>query len=180
MNAHSRMPGLPAKSTSFEVSDIDRIRSAIVRKGVDYWLALRGARAFPTREDIRPRDIAPILTNMVIAKVVDGGLDFELRIVGDEVSRAHCTPLINRRLSEIQAELPRTVDHWIATYRRVMETRMPSVIFVDVGYEAPEVNYTYAEIACLPLGPSDDVVDHLVTFGERAMTFSENPFTQPG
>lgn len=174
MNTHSRMPGLPAKSTSFEISDVKHIRSAIVRKGVDYWNALRGSRAFPAREDIRPRDIVPLLTNMVVAKVIDGGRDFELRIVGDEVTRAHCTPLINRRLSEIRAELPRTVDHWIETYRRVIDSKTPCVIIVDVGYEAPEVNYTYAEIACLPLGPTGDVVDHLLTFGKRSMTFSKN------
>lgn len=156
-------------ATSYETVALEDVRTPILRRGIDYWLAKRGNRLFPSRDDIKPREISNILTNMVLARVIDGGADFELRIVGDEVARAYRAPLGNRRLSEIAADLPKTATTWDTIYRRVAVSRTPFVIRVRVGMEAPEINYVEAEVACLPLGRTDDAVDHLITFGRRTL-----------
>ncbi len=156
-------------ATSMEVISIEDARFAVVRKGHDYWQSLRGTRRFPARQDIHARDIAAILPNMVLAKVLDHGDDFLLKIVGDEVGRAYRAPLNNRRMSEIAADLPNTAERWLAIYRRVAQTGVPVVVRAVVGLEAPEINFTQAETVCLPLGPADDDIDHIMTFGRRTV-----------
>jgi hypothetical protein len=153
--------------TAVEMISFDDLECPIVRAGWDYWCKLRGARAFPARADIRPRDIAPFLTNMVLVKVLDGGADFLLKIVGDEVSLAYRAVLINRRMSEIAADLPNTVQRWGAVYAEVVRTGLPAAVRVTAGLEVPEITFSHAETVCLPFGASDDQVDHVVTFGQR-------------
>lgn len=150
-----------------EVIALDEVRYAVVRQGYEYWDRLRGKRRFPARDDLRPRAITSLLPNMVLAQVLDGGKDFHLKIAGDEVSRAYRAPLNNRRMSEIAAELPNTVERWLDIYRRVVQTGAPLIVRAIVGLEAPEINFTRAETICLPLGATDDVVDHVMTFGKR-------------
>ena len=157
-------------ATSYQVVALDDVRTPILRQGIDYWQKIRGSRPFPSRDDLKPRDIPNILTHMVLARVIDGGADFELRIVGDEVARAYRAPINNRRLGEIMADLPKTAASWIELYRRVAVSRSPFSVHVRIGNDAPEVNYVDADIACLPLGRSDDAVDHLVTFGRRTLS----------
>lgn len=153
--------------TLVEQIPCDHLVSNEVCAGYAYWQCLRGARRFPARDEIRPRDIASILRHMVLTRVLDDGGDFLLKIVGDEVARAYRAPLINRRFSEIALDLPNTTARWSKLYRQVAETGEPLAVRVVVGQEAPEINFTQAETICLPFGPADDCVDHLVTVGKR-------------
>lgn len=155
------------EATSIELISLDDLQSPVVRLGLEYWNTQRGMKRFPTREDIRARDIASALPHMVLVKVLDSGEDFLLKIVGDEVSRSYRAPLNNRLMSEIAADLPNTVERWRALYRQVAQTALPMAVRVVVGLETPEINFTQAETICLPLGPSNDCVDHLITFGKR-------------
>ncbi len=155
-----------------DVISIEEVTFPLVRQGYDYWHSLRGERRFPAREDLRPRDIAALLPNMVLADILDGGRDFHLKIVGDEVSRAYRAPLNNRRMSEIAVDLPNSATRWLAIYRQVAQTGLPVIVRANVGLEAPEINFAQAETVCLPLGPSNDLVDHIMTFGKRTFGFN--------
>lgn len=155
------------ETTTIELVALEDLQFPVVSLGLDYWNAQRGKRRFPAREDIRARDIISALPNMVLVKVLDGGNDFLLKIVGDEVGRSYRAPLNNRKMSEIAAELPNTVERWGALYRQVAQTGVPIAVRVVVGLDTPEINFTQAETICLPLGPTDDCVDHLITFGKR-------------
>jgi hypothetical protein len=154
-------------TTSFAIVPLDQLQSPVVRLGVDYWRLLRGSRPFPAREDVKPRDITVALSNMVLATVIDGGNDFILRIVGDNVVRAYRAPLINRRMSEIRADLPNSAKRWHELYRQVFETKTPVGVRGIVGHDAPEVTFIESEVVALPLGASADCVDHIMTFGYR-------------
>ena len=156
-------------ATSFEVVPVEELHSPVVRLGFDYWRLLRGSRPFPAREDVKPRDITVALNCMVLARAIDGGNDFEMRIVGDNVVRAYRAPLINRRMSEIAADLPRTAKSWTELYRQVVETRMPVGVRSVVGHDRLEVNYIKSEVVVLPLGASRNSVDHVMTFGCRLL-----------
>src|SRR5580692_3405383 len=81
--------------------DLDQIENAAVRAGVDYWRKIGGARKFPSRNDLSPRDIAGLLRNTVLLRVIDDGVDYDYRIVGDAHVIAHGYSMQGRRLSRI-------------------------------------------------------------------------------
>lgn len=155
------------EETRVELVPLEDMTTPIVRRGIDYWQTLRGPRPYPAREDIRMRDIAGLLKNMVLSKVLDDGDDFLLKIAGDEVCRGYRAPILGRRLSDIAVDLPNTVARWLPLYRRVARSGEPLAVVVTVGLEMPEINFTHAETVCLPFGPAGQAPDHIVTFGQR-------------
>ena len=50
-----------------------------------YWLARRGDRRFPARKDIEPTDIPHLLPGILLLDVRYDPLDFEYRLLGDDV-----------------------------------------------------------------------------------------------
>ena len=157
------------EATSVQAVSLEALQDSVLRQVRDYWRMLRGTRRFPTREDIKPRDISVAMNHMVLARIVDRGADLELKIVGDEVGRAYRAPMNGRRISELAHELPKAAARWKEIHQLVAHTRTPIALSVTVGLDTPEVNYTHAEVVCFPLGPSDNVVDHLLIFGRHVM-----------
>ncbi|MDE2183150.1 MAG: PAS domain-containing protein [Alphaproteobacteria bacterium] len=155
--------------TSYDALALGQLCTSITKTGLAYWQKLRGDRAYPAREDLAPRDMAGLLTYMALVKVIDDGADFELRIVGDEVTRAYRAPLLHRRLSDLARDLPHTAANWQTVNRRVFDSRRPYALSIKAGHDTPEVNFRDAEILCLPLGPDERTVDHVISFGMRAL-----------
>jgi hypothetical protein len=156
------------QETTVDIVPLEAMETAIVRQGIAYWQKLRGERPYPAREDIRVRDIPGLLKYVVVARALDHGEDFLLSIVGDEVCRCYRAPIIHRRMSEIAADLPNTTQRWLPIYRRVVTTGVPLAVVVTVGLEMPEINFTHAETICLPLGPTGQPVDAIITFAEHS------------
>lgn len=153
--------------TSYDIVALDNLRSAAVVQGVAYWNRIRSARPYPTRDELKVRDIPGLLKHMVLLKVIGNADDFLLKVVGDEVVRAYRAPLANRLLSNIGQELPATAQRWMKIYRQVAQTGLPVAVVITLGLEIPEVNFTHAEAVCLPFGAEGGPVDHLVTFGQH-------------
>jgi hypothetical protein len=151
--------------TRIEIVPLDAMQTPVVRQGIAYWQKLRGSRPYPARDEIEVRDIARLMKHMVVAKAIDGGEDFFLSIVGDEVGRCYRAPIMNRRMSEIAVDLPNTVQRWLPVYRRVLTSGVPEAVRVVLGLEVPEINFTHAETVCLPFGPGP--ADYIVTFGQH-------------
>ena len=95
------------EATSVQAVSLEALQDSVLRQVRDYWRMLRGTRRFPTREDIKARDISVAMNHMVLARIVDRGADLELKIVGDEVGRAYRAPMNGRRISELARELPK-------------------------------------------------------------------------
>ena len=150
--------------TSVEAITLDQLNDPAVRFGATYWRLLRKNRRFPTREELSPRDMAAVLRNMILVKVLDGGADFEYRIVGDAQVCAYGIPLQGRRLSEIAVEAPRFGRILQRLVTQVSREGAPLAIRGRVGRDVPEANFIYCESALLPLGASPDVVDHVLIF----------------
>jgi hypothetical protein len=160
-NPDSQLLSDPVK---FEVITLEQLENPIVRRGADYWLSLRGTRCFPARDDVNLREIGSVLSHMMLIAVIEGGADFELRVVGDAIAWALRVPVHKRRLSEIAREAPVFAERNFKFYRSVVESRGPLAIHTRLGLDSPELRVTNAEAAILPLGPRDDVVDHLLAF----------------
>jgi len=158
-----------AKRTTATIIAPETLRWAKTRLGYDYWRMLCGSRRYPSRDEIKPRDIAAALTNMALVKVIDGGADFQFRIVGDHAGRGYSADLNNRLFSSLESELPRAVANWNRVYRGVMQSGIPMAVDIVTGIDAPDINFTEAEAVFLPLGPNGDEIDHVLTFIQHAL-----------
>ena len=155
---------LPLQPTTFEWLGLGQLEGAPLRAAVAYWSAIRGDRLFPSRNDLKPRDMGGLLPHMSLVKVIDGGADFEHRIVGDAVVRAFSVPVQNRRFSEIALQAPRLIEVSFGLFRKVVETRAPLAYLQRTQSDKFQLVCTLAEMVLLPLGCSDEVVDHVVAF----------------
>lgn len=158
-----RFPGL----TSIEFVSVTALQHRVVLLGYDYWLRQRSARAFPSRGQIRPHEVAAALSHLSLIKIWDHGADFEIRIAGDAINSAYSAPLNGRLISDIASDLPLMATRWREIFSDVMETKSPVAVRTRAGHDLPELNFTDSESVFLPLGESDDAVDHLLLFAQH-------------
>jgi hypothetical protein len=159
--------------TSFEFVALDTIRATPLRLGLEYWQSVRGARRFPTREDIKARDICGALQQMALLKVE--GNDFIYRIVGDGTVRAFDVPIQNRRISDVAYDEPGFDAIVLPLLRKVVKSGEPIALRGTTGHDVTRANFTDYENVLLPLGPDDRTVDHVLTFG----SYTSRPFVPP-
>ena len=164
----SASPYVPDTS-SVELIPLERLEDSHLRLAVSYWRARCGDRRHPSREELQPRDIAGVLRNMALVKVLDGGADFEYRIVGDAQVRAYALRLQNRRLSDVAADAPAFGGIVQGLFTHLVQDGAPFAIRGRIGRDIPEANFTDIESVFLPLGASDHVVDHIVIFSSYVM-----------
>lgn len=162
------MPLSAAELTSFpnitriyEIA-LDALTNTNTRFGLECWQSLCQGRAFPARGDIEPRTVLPIMKSVVIVRVVDGGNDFEHRIVGDAVVMAYNATLIGRRISDIFMDAPLIAERFRDCFTQVANTKRPMAVRGVAGHDNSEMKFTEVEIVLLPLGEGDDV-DHIMT-----------------
>ncbi len=154
--------------TTYRAIGLAELSYPQVRDGLQYWQSLKGERLFPSRQQVKPRAIASLLANTILIKVIEGGKDFVFTIVGDEVLRSYRTPFIHRRWSELVVDLPHAAAYWGDVYRDICRNKKPWAVRYTPGLDG-EAKFSKAEAVVLPLGPNDDVVDHILTFGERTV-----------
>jgi len=159
--------------TSIERVTLDELESPVVKQGARYWNALRGTKRFPSRNDLHPRDVASVLGNMVLIKVIDGGKDFEYRIVGEVQAKAFGYRLQGRRVSQIAVERPAYGCSLRGAYRNICEDGEPIAVRGHIGSDFAYLKFAYCEHIALPLG-NDDTVDHILIFSTYvARTFAD-------
>ena len=147
-----------------EFLPLDRVENPILRGAAEYWQRLRGSRRFPTREELKPSGFASAMRHMALVRVVDGGADFEYRIVGDSLAGAFSVPLQSRRLGELDTKAAYTVEVIGRVYRRCVRDGEGFVLRGTTGRNPQTAMFTHFEALVLPLGPAETEVDHLLTF----------------
>ena len=153
--------------TAYDYIALNAVECPYIRTGINYWRVLRGQRRYPSRKDLKPRDIAGLLRRMSLMKVQDG--DFYYSIVGDCVVQAYDFQLQGRWLKDIEAELAMFGTFTRPLYTQAAETGEPFAIRGGIGHGAPLVNFTHYENAILPLGPDDGTVDYLLVFSNYVL-----------
>lgn len=92
----------------------------------DYWLAKRGARMMPGRNDISPAELKTQLPNVLLADVVEMGSDFRYRLVGTRLRAFFQTEPSGKLMSEIIAPFgDKTLEATLEAYRAVVAHRTP-------------------------------------------------------
>jgi len=139
----------------------DDVEAQPLRCALAYWRSIRGDRRFPSRADIRPRDIAGILRHVSLIKYENG--DFLYRIVGDAIVRAFDLPMQNRWVSELSFEEPGFGAIVRPLFQRCVESGEVIAVRGRTGRDLLKVNFTHYENVLLPLGPGNGTVDHIMT-----------------
>ena len=150
--------------TVLEFFPLDRLQSPILHGAADYWLRLRGPRRFASREELNPSRFSSALRHMALVRVIDGGVDFEYRIVGDSLASAFSVALQNCRLGEVATKAPSTVAVIGGIYRRCVASGEALALSGTTGRNTHTAMFTHFEAVVLPLGAVEPVVDHLLTF----------------
>lgn len=143
---------------------LDAMESPILRQALDYWNRLRGGRHYPSRQDVTPRDVAPLLRNLVLIRLIDGGQDYEYRIVGDAHVISHGFSMQGQRVSEIDAVSPGYGPVLKSLYDRAVRKREPYAFRGWMERGEKHKQYIYSESLFMPMGPDDATIDHVLNF----------------
>jgi hypothetical protein len=166
-------------SSSVEVVAPEDLASKPPALALRYWNALRGTRPFPAREDIVPRDMAPFLRNVVLARVIDGGRDYEYRIAGEAFVHAFGDNFKGKCLSQVEAEEPDYGRATRAVYEYVRNLGQPFALRGAIAAAVVDARFSYHETVFLPLG-TDGVVEYLLVttmFTPRSTDAAQTPLS---
>jgi hypothetical protein len=144
---------------------------AILDGAYRYWLAKRGARRMPCRQDIDPREVVPLLPNLQITELVDGGGRIRYRLIGTAIVATYGTELTGKYLDEAFTG-DRLHDHE-ENYRMLCREKCP--VLVSSRYLSRKAIELVCNRLIMPLSEDDDIVNQALT----AMSFqSANTTTQ--
>lgn len=137
---------------------LDAAENPLLRRVLAVWTVKKGERPFPAREELSPRDLAPALPYLTLSEVLDGGSDFRLRIVGEEVLAAYGHHLKGRTLSSLADEIGGTM---LEAYRNVVCHQAP--LLLHGWFEHERHQLFQREVLIMPLGRA--TVDHVLAAG---------------
>jgi hypothetical protein len=143
---------------------LDAIETPIVRQGLEYWNRLRGTRRYPSRQDMVPRDMAPLLRNIVLIRLIDGGQNYEYRIVGDAHVISHGFSMQGMRVSDIDSYSPGYGPVLKSLYDRAVRRRDVYAFRGWMERGESKMKYIYSESVFMPLGPDEATIDHVLNF----------------
>ncbi|MDE1988065.1 MAG: PAS domain-containing protein [Alphaproteobacteria bacterium] len=138
------------------------VQCAPLRKGLELWRHERGSRLFPSRQQMTPRVLGSLLYNMMLIKVVDGGREFQVRIIGDAIVAVDSDPIQGMMTASIDKLLPGFGAMLHRNYSTVCARRAPLAMRGQFYDEANERLF-FREHLILPLGETDDTVDHIIS-----------------
>ena len=91
--------------------------------GLTYWERLRAGRPMPSREDIEPLDIAPLLPHVYLVNISYDPLDFRYRLIGTKIVEHSLADYTGRSLRELPEQHPPS-QVW-ALFNQAIEERRP-------------------------------------------------------
>jgi hypothetical protein len=130
----------------------------------DYWCDKRGDRAMPSRSDIDPVEMRPLLPHLMLLDVVDGGRDFRYRLVGTEIERNFGPPLTGRLIGDVLSG--DYLAYILALHRRVLAEAAPA--YAENSFNDERSGYAIvaphkrAYRLSMPLSKTGDAIDMLL------------------
>lgn len=162
-------PPLIAKVTPDTADDVGRritlgeIESPLLREAVALWEAKKGQRRFPARAAIGPRDMARFLRYVTLYRVIEGGADFEYRVMGDAAVQAWGRNFVGCGKTELNALQEGMGDVIQRLCASIAKRREPLALRGTMSKSDYEL--IGQETVFLPLGPDDETVDYALSVG---------------
>lgn len=146
----------------------DELPDPRLARGLQYWNRIRGDRPMPSRRDIRPGEILPLLPHVFLIDVFHPPLRFRVRLAGTEVTSRFGEEVTGRFLDEI--DLGGRAEPILADYAAVLAERAPVVSYEEyvrrdgrymhyrrllcpLSTDGSEVDMMFAVLATTPVGP---------------------------
>jgi hypothetical protein len=142
---------------------IDGLESPLLRQAVDIWNTGRGAKAFPTRDQMGPQEMRAFLRNVSLFRVLDGGADFEWRVMGDAAVQAYGRSYQGMNTGELNDVQPGMGDVIKRVCGTVVRERGP-LAFRGRLLKGKD-SALYQETVMLPLGPDESIVESILVIG---------------
>lgn len=143
---------------------LEEVGNATLQQGIALWRDIAGEEAFPARSAISARCLKPLLRNTTLVRVIDGGRDYEYRVVGDAYVMAHGTSFQGKKWRDVAAISPGFHAYIKPIYDRVVRTGEPIATCGWIERGAGSKGQVYCEYVYLPLGTAQSVVDHILIF----------------
>jgi len=132
-------------------------RYAMLQKAKAYWDGRRGRRRMPARSDLRPAEMTPWLSQVLLADVLTDSADFRYRLIGTRLDPYFPVFATGKRFTEALAPFgERTVQGTLAVYQLIVTERAPALISGPGEYFAQESKPFEAML--MPLGDDDAIV----------------------
>lgn len=144
-----------------QLTTFGEIGNPLLQKALALWTERKGERRFPAREDMSPRAMAPFLRNTVLVKVIDGGREYQFRVVGDAMTEIQGASFQGLTLSEIDKQLPSYGTLLRPTYD-LMVARGEPLAFRGHIHRSPSGRAFFHETLTFPLGADGIHVDHIL------------------
>jgi len=159
-NIVSLPKGMPENASGLVA--LEAVDNPILLQALAYWTRLKGERSYPARTDLTPRDLAPLLRHVCLMRVLEGGGDYEYRIVGDAHVMSHGFSMQGLRVSDIDKFSPGYGPVLKTLYDRAVRRR--SCYAFRGWLERGEKNkqYIYSESVFMPMGPDETHIDHVL------------------
>jgi hypothetical protein len=169
-----KLPGVTFNSeTALDVGkavELSNLKSQICRNALQVWNELRGDGVFPQRDQVTPRRLAPFLRSVTLYELVNGGEDFQRRVMGDATARIFgVSPVGNRaNLNTMSAGMGDVVCRLnIAVAKR----RAP--LALRGWLKRAEGDLVFHETVLLPLGSKGGEVSHILAVADYGTSFTE-------
>jgi hypothetical protein len=133
-----------------------------LRLAFDYWNAKRGSRAMPSRADIEPAEIKPLLPYTILMDVLREDrpgwpLDFRYRLIGTVTDAMMNARYTGRCMSDLPHQQPGS-RLW-QSLERVTDTRLPQLN--RVPYVGPHKDFMSVVDLVMPLSSDGDNINML-------------------
>ena len=142
--------------------DPGMVEAAPLQRGLALWRSLAGDRLFPGRSQMSPRALGGLLRNTILIKVLDEGAEFQVRIIGDVIRAIDPDAWQGLTTREMDARLPGHGANLRAVYGHACTHKAP-LAFRGLFRRKADGWTFHREHLLLPLGESDDAVDHLIS-----------------
>ncbi|WP_119167300.1 PAS domain-containing protein [Algihabitans albus] len=153
------------------LDDGSQLAHPVLKKIYSYWAQRCAGRWAPSRADIDPADLGPLLPYIALVEPLDGGRDYRLRLMGEHILQGYRFAPVPRLLSDIKDQT--VTDLMRAQYERLARERK-ALRFGPEFSRMPEREHVVTEHIDLPLS-SDGLEIDMILAG--AVLLSERDWT---
>lgn len=139
--------------------EADIVESPTVLELYGYWCRLRGERRFPSKPEIDLSAIAHLASSLMLLKVTHDPLDFEYRIIGDEIA-TRLGSVKGRRVRE--AALLNVDASAYRNYCAVVEAGKPQFMAGWAAIPFRNEPFLLSRVHC-PLSSDGETIDYIIS-----------------
>ena len=149
--------------SSYQATELPLVetRSPRIKWAYDYWCARRGERPMPSRSDLHPEEMKPILGRTMIVRVSYRPLTLRYSLFGTEIAGHYGRDMTGRTVRDLVPE--GFADMILGLYQQAIDLQAPSIHSLTSTVSDRTNNF---ERLALPLSSNGSDIDQFFTITE--------------